>query len=316
MDKIFAEDVVRGLSCKPKFLPSKYFYDEKGDSLFQQIMELDEYYLTNSEYSIFEEYASDFLRIFSETDKAFQLIEFGAGDGYKTKVLLKHFTKKNADFTYVPIDISKSVLIDLKHSLEKELPRLKVKGIRGDYFEVLKELSNHQDDSRNVILFLGSNIGNFSRDVAIDFMSEVRENLDKNDLFMVGFDLKKDPSKILKAYNDSQGITREFNLNLLDRINREFGGNFNRDTFIHYPFYNPASGEARSYLISTIEQDVKLSELDKEFHFDPWESIYMEVSKKFSLKDIQSLGEESGFKTKELFFDPERNFVNVVYYPD
>ncbi|MCZ6693414.1 MAG: L-histidine N(alpha)-methyltransferase, partial [Bacteroidetes bacterium] len=147
MDQVFAKDVVEGLSANPKFLPSKYFYDETGDGLFQQIMQLQEYYLTHSEFEIFSQQRSDLLKLFQENSTKFNLVEFGAGDGLKTKVLLEYFVQQQADFQYVPIDISQNVLDQLILSLKKELPQLKVKSLNAEYFAGLKAL-DHNENSK------------------------------------------------------------------------------------------------------------------------------------------------------------------------
>ena len=263
----FAEDVREGLSSEPKYLHSKYFYDEVGDSLFQKIMELEEYYLTECEAQIFENHKDEILENFSDGDEVFDLIEFGAGDGLKTKILLNHFVAHNVNFNYIPIDISKSVLTGLTKDLNRTLPDLVIKPICDDYFHALEEL-NKVDFNKKIILFLGSNIGNFRGDNAIPFLKHLRADMTYKDQLFIGFDLMKDPKVILEAYNDDKGITSEFNFNLLDRINKELGGNFNRKNFSHYPSYNPITGETKSYLISLENQTVMLERLSQSFSFE------------------------------------------------
>jgi dimethylhistidine N-methyltransferase len=313
MDQSFAQDVDAGFSAPRKFLHSKYFYDAKGDELFQRIMHLEEYYLTNCEREIFQTYRAELLGLFTNPIDTFQILEFGAGDGTKTKILLEYFLEAHADFTYSPIDISGSVLHGLGESLKKELPDLHFKGIQGDYFEVLKQFGHHANDTRNIVFFLGSNIGNFDDQVRHSFLENVRKNLEVNDLLMVGYDLKKDPATILAAYNDREGVTRAFNFNLLDRINRELEGNIDLDNFIHYPFYNPSTGESRSYLISKKDQQVYLKALDKTYEFERWESIFTEVSRKFNLSEIRKMGSMAGFEVLEIFHDSREYFAEVVF---
>lgn len=312
MDQQFAREVMKGLSDTPKYLSSKYFYDEKGDYLFQKIMELDEYYLTGAEYEIIERQKGDLLQLFANGASRFSLIEFGAGDGLKTKVLLKHFLSQGADFKYVPIDISENVLDLLLTDLEKNLPGLEMEGLQGEYFQALVALGK-TDTARKVVLFLGSNIGNFLKPVAIKFLTRVAENLSKGDRLMIGADLKKDPEKILAAYNDSKGITRAFNLNLLERINRELDGDFMLDQFHHYPVYDPMTGEARSYLVSTVDQTVNISRINASFHFKAWEPIYMELSQKYDLDTLEELARESGFRILHNFYDSNKYFVDSVW---
>lgn len=305
----FAKEVIEGLNSNPKKLSSKYFYDEKGDKLFQQIMNLDEYYLTRTEYSIFNENKQQILNQFREGVDQFNLIEFGAGDGYKTKVLLKHFLEEGADFTYMPIDISGNVLGILENSLHQEFPDLKVEPLQNEYFKALSDL---QDSSvRNVILFLGSNIGNFTDGQATQFLQELNATLKSEDLVFIGFDLKKDPDVILAAYNDSKGVTREFNLNLLDRINRELCGNFDRNKFLHKPIYNPLTGTTSSFLVSKEKQTVEI--MDAAISFDAWEAIHMEISQKYDLRMIEKMAHNSNFEIINGFTDSKKYFLNSVW---
>jgi L-histidine N-alpha-methyltransferase len=309
---LFAHDVRQGLSSAPKQLSSKYFYDEAGDRIFQSIMQMPEYYLTRSEYEIFDRYKKILHELFSPGGEAFNLIEFGAGDGLKTKLLLKFFAEQKVSFRYIPIDISGNVLQLLVKDLKQQLPSLQVVPLQEDYFLALKRLSK-SNERRNVVLFLGSNIGNFSEEEAICFLQAMGNNLNKGDLALIGFDLKKDPEVILKAYNDPTGYTRAFNLNLLRRINRELDGDFELDRFEHFPSYNPLSGEARSYLISKIKQQVYIGSLKQSFHFMAWEPVHVEISKKYDLKTIQKYAAKSDFVVKKLFYDAKQFYVNALW---
>ena len=308
----FARDIDKGLSNTPKHLPSRYFYDERGDKLFQDIMALDEYYLTRSEYAIFEQHKERILSHFTQGEQSFQLIEFGAGDGFKTKVLLRHFLNEQADFSYLPIDISQNALDGMVAALSSEMPGLNVKAQQGEYFSALRAIPG-DPGSRKAVLFLGSNIGNFMDNPGDHFLSQLSESLNPGDILLVGIDLKKEPSRILAAYNDAQGVTADFNLNLLDRINRELGGNFRREAFLHYPIYNPHSGICKSFLISREEQDVYIEALDKHYHFDAWEAIFMEVSRKYDLKSIEAMAARTGFAVAEHLFDPDKNFTDSIW---
>lgn len=311
-NEIFARDVQNGLESVPKFLSSKYFYNERGDQLFQDIMALPEYYLTQSEYAIFENHKETLKNLCSPDGMPFRLVEFGAGDGYKTKVLLRHLTASQTAFTYQPIDISSHVLDQLEHALAEEMPTCEVAPICADYFEAIAELSA-RDSTRKMILFLGSNIGNFTDGQASEFLSQLRNHLLAGDRVLVGFDLKKDPEKILAAYNDSQGVTAEFNLNLLDRINEELGANFQRDAFLHWPTYDPQSGECKSYLLSTKKQVVYIAALERTFAFEAYESVYTEMSRKFSISQMEQLATDCGFRVVKHLTDPERNFVDTIW---
>lgn len=312
MDNSFAKDVKSGLLSSPKSLPSRYFYNEHGDDLFRAIMRMEEYYPTKSEFEILLMNKATLLSIFYKNNDAFQLIEFGAGDGFKTKILLRYFLAKKANFIYIPIDISANVLDILIQTLNRTFPELKVTGIRNDYFTALKKL-NLKEKTRKVILFLGSNIGNFNEEEALDFLKQVGGHLSKGDLLLIGFDLKKDPGFILDAYNDRSGITRAFNLNLLKRINDELGGNFDISKFEHYPVYDPLNGEARSYLVSREKQTVNIAAPGISINFEAWEPIHMEISKKYDLPDILQLADKAGFKVCHNMYDCKHYYLDSVW---
>lgn len=274
-------------------------------------MQLDEYYLTRAELNIFQTQSQQLLDLF-DSGGAFRIVELGAGDGMKTKFLLKYFQDKGADFSYCPVDISANVLEELRKNMLEEMPTLNMEPLAGDYFQVLSDLK-FQNHKRNIAFFLGSNIGNFRRDLAIDFLSSIQRNLKTGDFLLIGFDLKKDPKRILSAYNDLKGVTKAFNLNLLNRINRELGGNFQMDAFDHNPIYDPMTGECRSYLIAKSPQQVYLSTLDEAFEFKAWEPIYMEVSKKYDLDEIDDLAKETGFRVKKNLFDSDDLFTDSIW---
>ncbi|WP_339757949.1 L-histidine N(alpha)-methyltransferase [Algoriphagus aquimarinus] len=308
----FAQDVMLGLNSTPKTLPSKYFYDAKGDKLFQQIMALPEYYLTRKEYEILELQHEQILEQVLASNQPFNLVELGAGDGMKTKILLRYLTDKKVEFTYYPVDFSGSVLEELEESLAKELPQLVVKPLQDTYRDSLKK-QVWEDGRPNLILFMGANLGNFGVDEAKNIIDHLRVGTKRGDLVLLGFDLKKNPQTILNAYHDEQGVTREFNMNLLDRINRELDADFDRDSFVHWPTYDPVSGECRSYLVSEKTQDVTIGALNQTFKFEAFESIFTEISKKYSLSEISYLASLGGFEVKENFMDSEGYFADVLW---
>lgn len=311
---IFAEDVRRGLSAAPKFLSSKYFYDDEGSRLFQEIMKLPEYYLTRAEMEIISVQTGEIFSAFSGASKSFDLIELGAGDGTKTAVMVEYFLRQDADFTYSPIDISREALDVLEKKFISEFPNLSVKPLHGDYFRILETLKTASDRAK-IILFLGSNIGNFSRDEAVSFFQSLRRVLNENDSLFIGFDLQKDPRFILRAYDDSQGVTAAFNLNLLRRINRELDADFDLEKFSHYALYRPNECAARSFLISRAQQDVFIGALGQSFQFKAWEPIFMEISQKYNLEMIEDLARMSGFEVQQNFFDNEKYFVDSFWKP-
>ncbi len=311
MDKQFASDVLEGLTAPHKNLSSKYFYNQRGDELFQQIMELDEYYLTRSEYEILETHQQKIYELCADGGR-FRLIELGAGDGLKTKILLRYFLSQGCEFEYVPVDISSNVLDILKSSLEVEFPSLNIAPICGDYFEVLNDLKEDHIE-KSVVLFLGSNIGNFSEKDRDSFLSSMADNLKKEDVVLIGFDLKKDPQLIRDAYDDQKGVTRDFNLNILQRMNDELGANFDLGKFQHYPTYNPVSGKAESHLLSTTKQSVSITKLDTVIEFEEWEPIHLEISRKFSPKELKEMAEKHSFKTIDHLSDQRKNFIDVLW---
>ena len=302
----FAWDVLEGLSATPKFLSSKYFYDDEGSRLFQQIMKLPEYYLTQAEFDVFTSQTRQIYEAFTAGGEAFDLIELGAGDGSKTAVLIDYFLRRNAEFTYIPVDISAEAQKALARNFHLRFPELKIRAEVGDYFQTLETLKNISQKPK-IILFLGSNIGNFSPSESIAFFKKIASAMNDNDFLFVGFDLQKDPHTILRAYDDSEGVTARFNLNLLARINRELGANFRLENFTHYAIYHPIECAARSFLISHERQTVRIESLNREFEFRAWEPIFMEISQKYSLEMIQNLAAASGFRVARNFLD-QRNF--------
>lgn len=307
----FEEDVEKGLGSFPKYLLSKYIYDEKGDKLFQQIMDMPEYYLTNCEFEILKKHTAAIGDYF-QSPGGFDLIELGAGDGKKTKVILKYLTGKNYEYQYLPIDISQHALDDLKTSIKTELPKVTIKPMQGTYFKTLEHLAE-LSDRKKVILVLGSNIGNLLHENAIDFLKNIHKAMGPEDLLFVGFDQKKHPQKILDAYNDATGITEAFNKNLMVRINSELGGNFNPDSFLHWETYDPETGTAKSFLVSKIPQQVRIEALDLDVQFEAWESIHTEISQKYDDKVIKWLARESGLNIETYFNDPEDNYRNYIF---
>jgi L-histidine N-alpha-methyltransferase len=307
----FLTETLKGLEATPKYMHSKYFYDEQGDYIFQQIMDMDEYYLTNAEMDILQNQSADLAQIICEHGRTFDLIELGAGDATKSVHLLKELIDQQQVFSYLPIDISAHVIDDLESKLPLQFPTLDIRGLNGDYLDMLKE-ANMISDRRKVVLFMGANIGNMGADEAAGFCKELRALLSKDDILIIGFDLKKNPAKILAAYNDRAGITRAFNLNLLTRINRELGGDFIVDNFEHYACYDPESGMCKSYLISLSAQEVRIGDAET-ISFSKDEYIYMEISQKYSINEIESLASKSGFLCKHHLYDKDNYFVDSIW---
>ena len=308
MTDTFLTDILTGFEMNPKTLPSKYFYDTAGSKLFQMIMQLPEYYLTKSEYEILDTQSNQIFKDFNPKSH-FDIVEFGAGDGSKTKLLLKEFMARTNDFDYSPVDISISALEELEENFRADLPNLNINLLNDDYFSALESLKLRH--TTKLVLFLGSNIGNFKDNREIQFLHSMRSNLNRGDYALIGFDLKKDPHIILDAYNDKTGITREFNLNLLRRMNRELGANFDIFSFTHFPTYNPINGEARSFLVSLKKQTVNVGMSKIQFEYG--EPIFMEVSKKYALADLEKLSANSGFEIVQNYYDCKHYFLDSLW---
>ncbi|MFI8377389.1 L-histidine N(alpha)-methyltransferase [Leeuwenhoekiella sp. NPDC079379] len=311
-ENTFEEEVYEGLTAFPKYLSSKWFYDKKGDKLFQKIMALPEYYLTECERAIIEENKADIAQLFSDKT-GFDLVELGAGDGKKTKILLQELVNSKLNFTYRPIDISQNVLDELEEDVLKRWPKLDIKTEQGTYFNILNKLSEQQKDRKMVIVVLGSNIGNLSHQYAVEFLTTIRKSMQPDDLLFMGFDQKKNPEVILKAYNDSQGVTESFNKNLLSRINQEMDANFEIDNFKHWPVYDPESGTTKSFLVSTKDQTITIQKLNLDIHFSAWESIHTEISQKYDDDIVNWLAQEAGLYIEKQYTDHQNYFTDYIF---
>lgn len=307
----FANEVRDGLSARPRHLSSKWFYDATGDGLFQAIMAMPEYYLTDAEREVYQNCGPDLLKAIG--DRPFDLVELGAGDGSKTRFLIDAFISAGAQFTYRPIDISANAIDQLSERVVAEWPDLAYAPLKGDYFAALEELGEPVGDVVRLVLFPGANIGNFSPEEAKGFLSHLRQSLRSEDLLLTGFDLRKDPAVVLAAYNDPAGHTAAFNLNLLRRINRELDGNFDLSNWRHWETYDPLTGAARSYLVSETAQAVTVGALGETYDFDAWEAVSVEVSQKYGEREIEELAVAAGFEHVRHFKDSEALFSDSLW---
>jgi L-histidine Nalpha-methyltransferase len=309
----FASEVLEGLSQTPKRLSSRWFYDDEGSRLFQRIMGLPEYYVTGCEHQVLSSHGAEILA--ATGGKPLALVDMGAGDGAKTMLLLDALEAQQRDVRYVPIDISEGALAGLSARLAGR--GLRLEGVVSEYFSGLKWLGQQDrqagTDEARLVLFLGSNIGNFDRPRARAFLLRLWSVLRHGDHVLIGFDLKKDIELLLAAYNDKQGVTAAFNLNLLHRINAELGGHFDVSRFRHFSTYNVFSGAMESYLVSQAEQDVHVDALHARFHFKAWEPIHTEYSYKYLPADIERLAEEAGFSIAGHFPDAKGYFVDSLW---
>ena len=294
------DEVLRGLAKPAKELPCKLFYDRRGSALFDQICELDEYYLTRTETAIMQQNAADIAALIGERCA---LIEYGSGSSSKIRILLDQLREP---LSYVPIDLSKDQLLPSATAIAAAYPRLKVLPLCADYTQPLVPPSLAEGLARRVAFFPGSTIGNFHRHEAEEFLRRVRNLVGREGGLLVGVDLKKDPRLLHAAYNDSAGVTAEFNLNILAHINSRFGADFGLDQFAHRAHYVERLGRIEMHLISLADQLVQLD--DARFPFEAGEPILTEVSYKYDLDQFARLAARAGFGVQRVWTDSDRLF--------
>ena len=305
----FAVDVLTGFSSTPKRLSAKYFYDDTGSELFRAITRHEDYYLTRTEFRILQDNCERLAAVFGGEE--IDIIELGAGDGHKSQLIIDGFLAAAIRVNFYPIDISQKAMAMLAENIQ-ERPELSVHGLLGDYFDGLRFV-RERSAKRQLVLFLGSNIGNFDRIQNQGFLRRLWNSLNDGDYVLIGFDLKKDIGELITAYSDSSNHTRDLNLNLLARINRELGGNFDVSAFQHYAVYNPGLGAMESYLIAQREQRVYIEALRREFSFAAFEPIHLEYSFKFLPADIDYLSRQTGYELIENYSDPDERFIDSLW---
>ncbi len=296
----FREEVVQGLMKPRKELPSKFFYDEHGSQLFDQICELEEYYPTRTELRIMEIHAEEIAQTLGENCL---LIEYGSGSSIKTHLLLDKLPNPAA---YIPVDIAREHLLNSAYRLAGVYPGLEILPICADYTGYFELPTPSRLVGQRVVYFPGSTIGNFDPVPAKYFLKHIAHIVKRGGGLLIGVDLKKDPVVLHRAYNDRAGVTAEFNLNLLARINRELGTDFQLEHFRHYASYNPAENRIEMHLVSLKEQVVHLDEY--EIKFGAGESIWTESSYKYTLAEFARLAATAGFKVEQVWTDPLQRF--------
>ena len=301
----FSEDVRQGLTTNPKYLLPKYLYDELGSRLFEAICLLPEYYLTRAEKEILQNQSDEIVSFLPPNSR---IVELGSGSAEKTRFLLEAMLKRQTKLHYLPVDISEASLIRSSEELLGNYENLNITAYAADYFRALRGIETAEVDEHTVVLFLGSNIGNFSRDEALNFLQEVRRVLNVGDVLLLGADLKKSIDLLIPAYDDALGVTAAFNLNLLVRMNRELGADFQLKNFQHRAVYNKEFGRVEMHLVSKEKQTVYLKGLDLRVNFEKGESIHKENSYKFDLEQIAALGYQTGFTLEKSWFDSEQRF--------
>jgi len=300
----FLAEVLSGLRKSSKELPSKYFYDELGASLFERLCTLDEYYIPQVEAAIMEKYIGEMVELLGPR---VLLIEFGSGDCAKTRTLLEHLRDLAA---YVPLDISREQLLRTAEGIASDYPVMEVLPVCADYTSRFEMPALKRAANRVVAYFAGSNIGNFDPIPAKKFLEHIAGVCGEGGGLLIGVDLKKDPGVLHRAYNDSQGVTAAFNLNLLRRINRELGCDFQLEWFKHYAFYNSREGRAEMHLISLRDQTIHLNNVT--IPFAKGESIWTESSYKFTLDEFEQLAASAGFKVEHVWVD-EKQWFSIQY---
>lgn len=301
-----AQDVLAGLTARPKNLPPKLFYDELGSHLFEQITELPEYYLTRTERTIFEKHAGS---IVSQAGTNLTLIELGAGSASKTRLLVEALSRRQLRVGFYPVDVSASALQQAVSTLNGHIRNLHVHPIVSDFSLHMPILDL---PGRKLVLFIGSTIGNFETDEAVRFLLRVRASLRPGDALLLGFDMVKSAEQLHAAYNDAQGVTAEFNKNLLTRINRELGGQFDVERFAHVAFWNAAMSRIEMHLESRLDQSVWIADLRTVFEFFAGERIHTENSYKFTPSSIAAMLQQAGFRPERTWMDSNRWFSTVL----
>jgi L-histidine N-alpha-methyltransferase len=303
IEKTFAEDVSFSLNQNSKFISPKYFYDKRGSELFEKICDLPEYYPTRTEIQILKKikpYLQKYL------DDSFRLVELGSGSSVKTRLILDVFSNFQGRIDYFPIDISE-IITESSELLQKDYDQLHITGIVDTYEGGLEFIENY-DDKKNLIIFLGSSFGNFPPKEGKTFLEKINSVMKKSDLFLIGLDLVKNKKTLEKAYDDSQGITAKFNLNVLSRINDELDADFDLTNFKHIAMYNEKDQRVEMYLKSLVNQSVIISKANLSLKISQDELIHTEHSHKYTISQIQEMMKDAGFEIKEMWQDSQKLF--------
>lgn len=308
----FAEDVRAGLATMPKRLSCRFFYDAEGSRLFEEISGLPEYYLTRAEREILHRFAEEIVGLVPEP---VLLIELGSGSATKTEIMLETLGRRQRPVRYIPVDISPTALTESAGNLLGRYPWLEIIAIAGDYEYGLDQLSV-LGASPKLILWLGSNIGNLERREAAGLLRRIRAGMKADDRILIGIDLRKDRAILERAYNDSRGVTARFNLNLLARINRELGGQFDLTAFRHQAIYDETLGRIEMHLMSVRPQTVAIQRLGLSVSFEAGERIHTENSYKYSPEEIEALAKAAGLKILGQWFDQAHLFSDILCAAD
>jgi dimethylhistidine N-methyltransferase len=300
----FAREVEEGLSRTPKSLPSKLFYDAPGSALFEEITRLPEYYLTRTELEILRERSNE---IAQAAGVNISVVELGAGTATKTSTLLRALARKQIRTPYFPVDISPSALAKAKIQVKSQCPAAYVNPVVADFSEGFDFLENIR--GRKLVLYLGSSIGNFDPEEAVALLAAVRKELKRGDSLLLGTDLAKDPAILIPAYDDATGITAEFNKNILQRLNRELGANFDMDAFRHIALWNATESRIEMHLESLHRQSVEFDLLQSRIDLATGERIHTENSYKYTLSRVRRMLGSAGFALNQSWLDDRKWFA-------
>lgn len=301
------QDVIAGLTQTPKTLPPKYFYDARGSELFEQITQLPEYYLTRTERQILETFAGAIADEVGPCD----LVELGSGSASKTRLIFSAYQQRGLSLRFVPVDVSDTILEASAHDLLTDYDNLTIHGLVATYEQALQDLPP-TDLPRRLIAFIGSTLGNLSPEPERQFLQAVSQALTSGDYFLLGVDLHKDTATLEAAYNDSQGVTAAFNLNMLQHLNWRFGGNFDLTQFRHVAFYNDRDRQVEIYIESLIDQTVTLPALDLTLSFAPGERLFSEISRKFDTAVLTAELSAFGLEVSDIFTDERQQFALLL----
>ncbi len=299
-------DVIEGLTKNQKSLPPRYFYDDRGSQLFEKICQLPEYYPTRTETAILEQYAGEIANLTGVCE----LVELGSGSSTKTRLLLNAYSNLGSALRYIPIDISEGILAESAKNLLIDYPNLEIDGLVGTYSQALKRLLPSK--TSRMVFFLGSSLGNFNPEACDRIFAEIKAALKSGDYFLLGVDLQKPLDILEAAYNDSQGVTAAFNLNILDHLNWKYRGNFDLNNFKHDAFYNVDCSRIEMHLISLRSHSVSLKALDLDVNFQKEETILTEISRKFDLDLIRKYFQDRGFKVIQSRTDSNQWFGLIL----
>jgi L-histidine Nalpha-methyltransferase len=307
----FAKDVAEGLAAAKKSLPSKYFYDDEGSRLYEQICHLPEYYLYRAEQEVLAVYAAE---IHAEIGHL-PLVEFGPGNASKTRYLLTQYEGSGQPFLYCPVDIARAMLLATSQQLVAEYRHITIRAMHADFARNPGVIQTLQVPHK-AVAFFGSSLGNFTRAESADFLKRIADIMGTNDVFLLGIDLKKSADLLVAAYDDAQGITAAFNLNLLRRINRELGGSFDLQHFEHVALYNDRLGRIEMHLRSRTDQQVTVTQLAQTVSLAAGETIHTENSYKYSVEEVRDLGRRANLHLQRTWFDSQHYFLLALFRPE